>query len=666
MKKITILFAFIALAAFAMAQNQIALTIDEAAQKQVVIEETNLITKQAILNAKARANSLREKGTYFSCTFEEEPAIWTIDNTPDDDEGPMCTWNVTDQAGAPTSWEPEPGSYYFQYLGDVSITGNDIGGKWAWIDPITPFLPGGDGNLAGDGEAWLQFDNINLTGVSDPMLYWIQFIRAFNPGLHATFVDISIDGGTTWTEIEVNADVEHAEYGDLEYTLPLGMAANESNVSIRFRWWMDRWSAQQNDFFPAGFGWQLDDIMIVDNPEFSVEIVDYRMSFFDYEDYTLPGQADYYHLTGHYGMVPAEIFESPYGLCFFNVVVENKGTATINPVVNIQIFDPNDDIIYDETIIGPALATAELDTIDFVEDYFQMASVIEGLHYVIYTVTIDGEDEVELFYNEGLATFWVTDGVYSFATENVTGSIGPSMWVGGGQDGDQIGVNFYYFHDADIESASVYIHQHSDPTTMYILHLLEYDGDEWTAFASTPLQFVEEEDIGEWVTVEFPGGGQIDLFGEEYAIIKLAMEFYYQPDLDLRIGQDNTNKQSFWAAQWNFTEGSNAGQWFSISNWTGRGLSLRVNERDPFTVDVKPEIVNNISVYPNPTTGILNIDNVKGANVEIFNIMGQAVESIYNANEFNTVDISNYANGTYIVRVIDGNNVNTFKINLVD
>ena len=74
------------------------------------------------------------------------------------------------------------------------------------------------------------------------------------------------------------------------------------------------------------------------------------------------------------------------------------------------------------------------------------------------------------------------------------------------------------------------------------------------------------------------------------------------------------------------------------------------------------ELSNDIQIYPNPSTGIVNINNVAGSTVLVYNVLGEVVSSIENANQFNTVDLSTYANGTYMVKVLTNDNVITKKI----
>jgi hypothetical protein len=85
---------------------------------------------------------------------------------------------------------------------------------------------------------------------------------------------------------------------------------------------------------------------------------------------------------------------------------------------------------------------------------------------------------------------------------------------------------------------------------------------------------------------------------------------------------------------------------------------------DPNSVE-ENSIDANLSIYPNPTTGMLNISGIEGADVQIINMMGQVVESVENLNEYNQIDMSKYANGTYFVKAIVDGNVVTRKINLM-
>ena len=58
--------------------------------------------------------------------------------------------------------------------------------------------------------------------------------------------------------------------------------------------------------------------------------------------------------------------------------------------------------------------------------------------------------------------------------------------------------------------------------------------------------------------------------------------------------------------------------------------------------------LNNITIYPNPTTGMLHIDAVDVQKVECYNQMGQLVGVYNNVNELNVSELSN---GIYMLRI---------------
>jgi len=82
-----------------------------------------------------------------------------------------------------------------------------------------------------------------------------------------------------------------------------------------------------------------------------------------------------------------------------------------------------------------------------------------------------------------------------------------------------------------------------------------------------------------------------------------------------------------------------------------------------FATDVKPVVAGVVSIYPNPTTGLVKVENAKS--IVVYNMIGEVVTSVNNANALTTIDLSTFGNGSYIVKVNDGANVITKKINLI-
>jgi len=79
-------------------------------------------------------------------------------------------------------------------------------------------------------------------------------------------------------------------------------------------------------------------------------------------------------------------------------------------------------------------------------------------------------------------------------------------------------------------------------------------------------------------------------------------------------------------------------------------------------VGINDPSVSNIQVYPNPTSGIINITNAENAVISVYNMLGEVVATAKNVN---SMDLSNLLEGNYIVKIQTNINVITQKINLV-
>ncbi len=70
----------------------------------------------------------------------------------------------------------------------------------------------------------------------------------------------------------------------------------------------------------------------------------------------------------------------------------------------------------------------------------------------------------------------------------------------------------------------------------------------------------------------------------------------------------------------------------------------------------------NYSIFPNPTTGLVTIEGTKGAQVVVYNMIGELIYTNDNASENTTLDLSSFSAGNYIVKIISNDNVSTQKI----
>ncbi len=69
-----------------------------------------------------------------------------------------------------------------------------------------------------------------------------------------------------------------------------------------------------------------------------------------------------------------------------------------------------------------------------------------------------------------------------------------------------------------------------------------------------------------------------------------------------------------------------------------------------------------IDLYPNPSNGIFNFQLVNDLQIEVYNNLGQLLQSEKMFSGNNTINITDKAAGIYFLKANDGNNVSTYKI----
>lgn len=81
------------------------------------------------------------------------------------------------------------------------------------------------------------------------------------------------------------------------------------------------------------------------------------------------------------------------------------------------------------------------------------------------------------------------------------------------------------------------------------------------------------------------------------------------------------------------------------------------------SIEIESEIPALVA-YPNPTSGILNIDYYKATNIQIINILGSVVynEKTDNLSGDKTIDMRNFSEGIYFINVMNGNKSTKYKV----
>ena len=142
---------------------------------------------------------------------------------------PPAGWTVTDNVGLGHVWQ----------LNDPEGQQNNTGGSGNFADINSDFYGSSDSQ-----DTSLVTPTLDLSGASAPYLTFHNNFVAFSPYPQTGDVDVSTDGGATWTNVWHHDETNPAPGPDLE-TVQLPQAANQANVELRFHftstfgfWWM--------------------------------------------------------------------------------------------------------------------------------------------------------------------------------------------------------------------------------------------------------------------------------------------------------------------------------------------------------------------------------------------------------------------------------------------
>jgi hypothetical protein len=74
---------------------------------------------------------------------------------------------------------------------------------------------------------------------------------------------------------------------------------------------------------------------------------------------------------------------------------------------------------------------------------------------------------------------------------------------------------------------------------------------------------------------------------------------------------------------------------------------------------VNSNVLEQVSIYPNPASSILNIKNAESANIEVYDILGKLLLTKSNISFEEQINVSNFQVGTYFIKLSKENQVST-------
>lgn len=91
------------------------------------------------------------------------------------------------------------------------------------------------------------------------------------------------------------------------------------------------------------------------------------------------------------------------------------------------------------------------------------------------------------------------------------------------------------------------------------------------------------------------------------------------------------------------------------------GTGFSVQFRSGAELSINDNALEGISVYPNPINNVLNIKNATNSSIEVLNMLGQTLITKNNITVEEQVNVASFPQGTYFVKITNGNVVKTEK-----
>ena len=548
------------------------------------------------------------------------PANWTMTNTGTD----AHDWTIETNA---VSGLPDAGADLNPFISNSSANG------FAVINS-----DGAAGNTDGDGAIVAQMTTVNAIDLSLTPNAILRFNHSYRWWQESRVVRVSGDGGTTWTEFPMTyttasaltfangnpyPSTQSSENPITEVINISDVAGGSNNVMIQFGY-------DDADFW--GWYWAVDDVEIIAQPLDDVQVLGAWFSGIT------NGQTEY-------GRTPLDQVDSDYLL---GAQVYNFG---VNDQTNITV---NIDYNFGAIVSTSTSVLIESDSTDFIEATEALTLAV-GVYNGIYTATSDAETGGAEFGNNVYErNFEITSDVYSIdgldihpASTFNTGTIGTTSFTDA-EDGLVVAALYQFKSASDVSGIRVML----DPNSTAGGEIYGTIKDT-ASFWAEDMSSLYNAELGT-VTAGDITAGYIDVFFP--AVINLPAGVYYAAvelysngnTADIVIIDDLTVPQPFDASAI-YIPGD-----LTYSNGTGIGVRMLIGNN--WGAGLEENTLEGVSIYPNPSQGIVNVSNNNNASnaIVVYDMLGQVILN-KDANTATTLDLSENGTGVYLVEVSNNN-----------
>lgn len=478
-------------------------------------------------------------------------------------------------------------------------------------------------------ESYFTTSAIDLTGFPNVSLEFEHSFR-FNNSVDLT-VAISTDS-LNWTTYNVQGNATNNQASaDPEYlSLNISSVAGNSPTAYVKIGWTAR-----------VYFWMIDDMKIVETPDNKIDLTEVTHGGW----YTTPTTNGY---ALDYTMVPlSQATANPFT---FEGIVTNLGALNQTTHINIDVVNSSGSNVF--STVSPDSVLTPQDTMIFVGDDKFTPSALDVYTFETWASSLDTISDTMS------GSFEVTENVY--ARDN--GTDHSEYGLGRSCGGMIIGTYFDVYSHEDLSSLSVFITDNSVAGAQVYAVLYEIDDSNDKIYLTQSDDYtLTSSDLGSWTTVSFDG---------DYSLVPgtylAAVGAYANPVDTSLIGMSQYTFAATCYIQKNgcLTGSQTYGSWY----WTSRVPMIRMNFATVSSIE-ENVFEGKVSVYPNPSSGILNLDMIGVSpseySIKLTNILGEVVYSsfietsgIYN----DVIDISELESSTYILQIESEDHVFTDKI----
>lgn len=532
----------------------------------------------------------------------------------------------------------------FYPIADISSTSASDG--WAMLDSDNY---GGETGGVDVEDSWLTMANsVDLTTTPNVVVEYETYYRSFNA--EKCYVVVGFGDGTgpasvVWPDLGPTTDISAMSNVFAPYDFASGDATDNpsvtqvnispalvgaspaqlANVYIRLNW-TGTW----------GYAWFVDDFKIIEQPEYDIQML---------SAYII-GENN----SGlEYGRNPINQMDANWVV---GASVFNFGSAD---ATNVKMLANFGDFI--STTLDPLLENDSTRVYENTESPVLSAGVYTGS----YTAVCDEELGGASFGNNVLErTFAVTDApnmLYSTdgidvypAADAVLGLIGTDSFTDG-EDG-LVMTSLYHIKSAtEVSGIQVVLAAGTVVGAEVYGSIMDtalfWAGNMSPLYAALPGTVTQEDITAGFMNVYFDGPINLPV-GIYYA----AIDCYSNGNsTDIVIYDDQTVAQPFDASAIYIAGAATPGPYTN-----GDALGIRLLMGSDWGAGIEENALEGVSIYPNPSQGIVNVSNNNNASnaIVVYDMLGQVILT-KEANTATTLDLSGNGTGVYLVEVSNNN-----------